>query len=31
MFLGTKIGLIILILRKNKKDNKILFINAENE
>lgn len=31
MFLGTDIGLIILILRKNKKDNQILFINAENE
>ena len=31
MFLGTDVGLIILILRKNKKDNHILFINAENE
>lgn len=31
MFFGTSIAVCILILRKNKRDDKTLFINAANE
>ena len=31
LFFGTSIPTCVLVLKKNKKDNKVLFINAENE
>ncbi|MBR4486695.1 N-6 DNA methylase [bacterium] len=31
LFFGTSIPTCILVLKKNKQDNKVLFINAENE